>query len=380
MKRLSVLSFRELIYIFLISVVPAVLMWLPFVLRLDQLLFLPIRDPGMFNIIRNWDGPNYIVVAKTWYDTQEVAKYLILPYSAIYFTAHLPLYPATLLLLSPVFGWLYSGVASTLIFGFLLNLVFYMVARKYTKHPMLLTFVFTIFPARYLVLRGVIAPETLLVFLMLLAFWFWEVNKVLYAAIAGALAILTKVQAIFLMPAFGAVILERFIRKEKHAWRWEYLWLGIMPAALLGLCFLYFFRTGDFFAFLNAQKGNGLEMTIPFAQFNFTNPWVSTGWVEDVLIYVVFLFFLVISLKDSKERSWFWFALFYTVFILCIPQRDINRLAYPLSPIFLLQFQGFFTSKAFKWALILALPAVYLYTINFLLTNQAPVSDWSAFL
>lgn len=378
MKIRQYLTENEIIKLFFISVVPVILLWLPFMLKLDQFWFLPIEEPGMFNIIKNWDGPNYIVVAKTFYVLQEVGKYYILDYEPIYYSAHLPLYPLFILLFSSVFGWLYSGVVVNVIFGILLNILFYVTARRYTNHAMFLTFVFTVFPARFLILRGIIAPETMLVFFILAAFYFWNKNKVLYAALAGALACLTKVQAIFIFPAFVMAVWEKWRNNEKNMS--QYLWLLLIPLTIAGLCVFYFIQTGDFFAFLNAQKGNKLSMSFPFMQFNHTNPWVSTGWVEDVVFYMIGMFILIFALKDRKERAWFYFTLFYSLFLLCIPQRDINRLTFPLVPIFLLQFEQFFTSKVFKWALICALPAIYLYSLNLIMTNQAPVSDWTYFI
>jgi hypothetical protein len=378
MKFRQYLSGKEIIHLLLISLVPVFLIWLPFALKLKQFWFLPIEDPGMFNIIRNWDGPNYIVVAKTFYDLIEVGKYFILDYSAIYHTAHLPLYPVFIFLFSPIFGWLYSGVVVNLIFGVLLNILFYVTARKYTKHPMLLTFVFTVFPARFLILRGIIAPETMVVFFTLLSFYFWNKNQVLYAALAASLAFLTKVQAIFLFPAFAFAAWEKWRHDKKDTLK--YLWLLLIPLTVLGLCLFYYYRVGDFFAFLNAQKGNKLSLGLPFMQFNFSNPWVNTGYVEDIVFYIIGMFVLIFALKDTKERAWLYFTIFYSIFLLCIPQRDINRLTFPLLPIFLLQFEQFFTSKVFKWALICALPAIYLYTLNFVMTNQAPLADWTNFI
>lgn len=372
------LSEREIIQLLLISLVPVLLLWLPFMLKLTQIWYLPVEQPGMFNIIRNWDGPNYIVVAKTFYDLKEVGKYFILDYAAIYYAAHLPLYPLFITLFSPIFGWLYSGVVVNVIFGVLLNILFYVMARRYTKSPMLLTFVFMVFPARFLLLRGIIAPETVLVFFTLLSFYFWNKDKVLYTALAASLAFLTKVQVLFLFPAFALAALEKW--RETKKFNMQYLWLLLIPLTVLGLCVFYYVRVGDFFAFLNAQKGNQLSMGLPFMQFNYSNPWVSTGWVEDIVFYVFGMFILIFALKDSKHRAWFYFTIFYSLFLLCIPQRDINRLTYPLLPIFLIQFEKFFTSKVFKWALICTLPAVYFYTINLLLTNQAPVADWTNFI
>ncbi len=332
----------------------------------------------MFNIIRNWDGPNYIVVAKTFYDFDAVAKYFYIPFKPIYFTAHLPLYPAFIWLFAPVFGWLYSGVVVNMIFGVLLNILFYVIARRYTKHALFLTLVFTVFPARFLLLRGIIAPETMVLFFTLAAFYFWNKNQVLYTALAASLACLTKIQAIFLFPAFVFASWEKWRKNEGHYA--SFLWLLLIPLAVLSLCSLYYLRTGDFFAFLSAQKGNGLGMSFPFSQFNFTNQWVGTAWIEEVVFYFIGMFILIFALRDSKERSWFYFTLLYTLFLLTIPHNDIARYAYPLVPIFLFQFSEFFTSKVFKWALICALPAIYLYTLNLLVTNQAPITDWSQFM
>lgn len=378
MKLRQYLSEKEIIHLLLISLVPVLLIWLPFVLKLKQFWFLPIEDPGMFNIIRNWDGPNYIVVAKTFYDLIEVGKYFILEYKAIYYAAHLPLYPLFIYLFAPAFGWLYSGVVVNLLFGVLLNILFYVTARRYTKHAMWLTFVFTVFPARFLILRGIIAPETMVVFFTLLSFYFWNKNQVLYTALAASLAFLTKVQVVFLFPAFALAAIEK-VRHDKKDWA-KYFWLLLIPLTVIGLCIFYYYRVGDFFAFLNAQKGNKLSLGLPFMQFDFSNPWVSTGYVEDIIFYIIGMFILIFALKDTKERAWLYFTILYSLFLLCIPQRDINRLTFPLLPIFLLQFEQFFTSKVFKWALICTLPAIYLYTLNFIMTNQAPVADWTNFI
>ncbi len=385
----------ELIQVALVTFLPILLIFLPFVLHLNQLFFLPIEEPGFFNIIKNWDGPNYIVVAKTFYDTVEIPRYLINELPLEYYVAHLPLYPILILLGAPVFGWLYSGLVMNLLFGFALNILFYTIAKRYTKYPLFLTFVFTVFPARFYVVRSIIAPETVLVFLILLSIWLFDQRKMVWSSLAGMLAVLTKVQAVFLFPAFAAVLFERIVvpripalqKKMKHLidaklpeWRWSYLSLLLIPGGLLVLSLFYYWRVGDFFAFLNAQKGNELFLTFPFAHFNYTNPWALTGWLEDVVFYFVAMFVLIGSLAFTKQRSWFYFALFYTLFLVIVPQRDITRFSMQLMPLLLLHFQEFFTSRAFRIAMICAFPAIYFYAINFLLTNQAPISDWTPFL
>lgn len=385
---------KKYLLVVLITVLPILAIYLPFVLKLDQLFFLPIEQPGFFNIIRNWDGPNYIVVGKTFYDTTEIPKYLINELPLEYYVAHLPLYPITILLFAPFLGWLYSGVFVNIVFGVLLNVLFYTMSKKYTKHALFLTFLFTIFPARFYVVRTIIAPETLLVFLMLLSIWLFDMKKIWLSSIAGMLAVLTKVQAVFLFPAYAAVFAEKWLAPkipllQKRVkglatdlpfWRWSYVSLLLIPGGLIVLSLFYYVQVGDFFAFLSAQKGNSLYFTFPFAHFNYTNPWALTGWLEDVVFYFIAMFILAFSLARTKQRSWFYFTLFYALFLVIVPQRDITRFSMQVAPLFFLHYHEFFTSRPVRWAILICFPAIYFYTLNFLLTNQAPVSDWTPFL
>lgn len=380
-KKFYSLSIKEYLTIVLVSILPIFFVYIPFITGMTDFLFLQIKDPGFFNIIRNWDGPNYIVVGKTFYDTNEISKYLINDLPLEYYVAHLPLFPIAIGIFAPVFGWLYSGIIVNIVFGVCLNILFYFIAKKYTSRPLFLTFLFTVFPGRFLIVRSIIAPETMLVLFMLLSIYLWDIKKYATGAIAGSVAMLIKVQALFLFPAFLLPTLEDiFLKKKKITFEMKYVYACLIPGALLILCLFYYIRVGDFFAFLSAQEENSLFFTFPFAQFNYQNPWALTGWLEDVVFYILGMFILITSLYKSKRRTWFYFSLIYTLFLLFIPQRDITRFAFPLIPFFLLQFEKFLTSKTFEYAFYFSLPAIYFYTLNFILTNQAPIADWTPFL
>jgi hypothetical protein len=73
------------------------------------------------------------------------------------------------------------------------------------------------------------------------------------------------------------------------------------------------------------------------------------------------------------------FAIFYTILLSLIPQIDIMRLAMPLAPLLMMAFHDFFESKSFRIGLLLSVPMLYLYVLNFIMTNQAPISDWAFF-
>jgi hypothetical protein len=49
-----------------------VLMWLPFYLRLSNFWGLNFND-GLFSLWKNFDGPNYLIIAKTWYNKAAIA-------------------------------------------------------------------------------------------------------------------------------------------------------------------------------------------------------------------------------------------------------------------------------------------------------------------
>lgn len=370
---------KEVGFVFAISVLPVFAVYLPFLLGIRHFFFLDLKESGILQLVRNWDGPHYLVVAKSFYDPKIIKLVLFAPVDLKYYAAHFPLFPLFIRLFIPVFGWFYSGFVVNLLFGFLANVLFYNLAKKYTKFPLFLTFVFTVFPPRFWVVRSIISPETLMVFCILLSLWLWDNKNYFSSSLAGAAALLTKLQAGFLFPAYAAATVEQYF-KEKKLPSLKTFWIFLIPAAFVALSGIFYLRYGDFMAFFHAESGNNLYMTFPFSQYNYMNTWTGTGWLEDVVFYTVAFMTLIVTLWKRKERVWFYFALFYTIFLIFIPQRDITRFSFQLAPLFLLTFEQFFTSKAFKYGLILSLPALYFYTLNFIMTNQASVADWNHFL
>ncbi len=366
--------------VILISLLPILILYIPFIFQLKHIFFLTVHDTGFVNILRNWDGPHYIVIARTFYDIPAIEKLLFTSIPATYYPAHFPLYPLAISLVAPVLGYFHAGLAVNLLFGVLLNILFYTVAKKHTNHPLFLTLVFTLFPGRFFITRAILAPETMMVFFMLLALVLWEERKYFSSSVYGSLGMLSKVKAGFLFPAFMAERIEAYLL-HRHRVDMRALWSVMIPLTFGGLCLYYYFQTGDFFAFFNAEKGNNLFVTFPFAQFNSASVWAGTAWLEDVVFYFAGMFALLMTLAQSKtNRSWFYFVLFYSAFLVFVPQRDITRFAYPMYPLFLLTFEKFFTSKAWKYAFILLIPAIYLYTWNFILQNQAPIANLAPFL
>jgi 4-amino-4-deoxy-L-arabinose transferase-like glycosyltransferase len=332
----------------------------------------------MHYVYRHFDGPLYIVVAKTFYDTKAIGKLPIenADLTPSYFAAHLPLYPVFIKIFSPI-GYLQSQILVTIIFTILLALLFYYTVKvfKLSEHPLLLTSVMLFLP-RFLVLRSVGAPETLFMFFILLSLLFFEKEKYIWAGIVGALAVATKLPGIILFVAYLAVFTEHFIKTKKINWRGAGILL--IPLGLVGVFWVYLVQYHDFFAYFHTNYV--VPMPYPFAAFNKSAKWVGTGWLEDVMLYFFIYGFAVINLYKSKQRSFFYFTAIFFVACLFVQHKDISRYIVPIWPLVCIAYEKLFTSKKFLLIVLILLPGIYLYAWNFMTENIMPISNWAAYM
>jgi len=337
----------------------------------------------MMMVYQHYDGPWYVVVAKTFYNPEKIRELKVeTGLSEKYFAAHLPFYPVLIKVVRDIgvfreLGYLKSMVIVNLLTTVFLVLFFYSLLKKFklTKNPLLLTSVFLFLP-RFLVVRSIGAPESLFILLILLSIYFFEKSSFLLAGILGGLATITKTPGILLFGAYGLVFLERFVKEKKINWHW----IGVIfiPLFLLGLFGLYEVQYKDFFAYFNS--GDNIHLVYPFSVFNFKMPWVGTAWLEDIILYYFIYAFAVLNLKDLKYRSIFYFSLIFFLATVIVQHRDISRYSLPLWPMAVIAYEKLFTSKKFLLVLLLLLPAIFFYAWNFLGYNIMPIADWRPFL
>ena len=230
---------RPYIYIALIVLVSTFFLWLPFFLRVNQWISLPIPENNFRYIFRHFDGLLYLIAAKTFYSAAALGKVVLdIPLETRYYAAHLPLYPITLILLAPFVGFLKALVVSTVGFTILLGWLFYYLVThfKLTKHPLLLTTVLMFLP-RFVVVRAVGAPESMFLFFILLSLLTFEKKHYFWAGLAGGLAAMTKSPGLLLAPAFFLVIAERFYKTRKFDF--STAWLVLIPGGFLVVCLIY---------------------------------------------------------------------------------------------------------------------------------------------
>ena len=372
-------------YLILTSIVliSTFVLWSPFILKTTNLFGIKINEPSLLTIYKHYDGPLYVVPAKTFYNPQAIKSlHLEMTSPSKYFAAHLPLYPILIRAVKEIgvfgqLGYLKSMLSVNLLATIGLVLFFYYLLKKFklTKNPLILASVFLFLP-RFLIVRSVGAPESLFLLMILLSLFFFEKEKFWLAGLFGGLATITKTPGILLFGAYGLVFIERLFREKKFNWNW--FGIVLIPLGLLGVFGIYAVQYKDFLAYFHS--GDNIHLVFPYSVFNFQKTWVGTAWLEDILFYYFIYGLSIIYLKDSKYRSFFYFGLVFFVATLFVQHRDISRYSLPLWPLALIAFEKFFTSRRFLLIFIILLPGIFLFALNFLLYNVMPISDWAAFL
>jgi hypothetical protein len=330
-------------------------------------------------VYKHWDGVLYVVVAKTFYNIQSPLlqdSLLAIPLSPQYFAAHLPLYPFLIWLGSVVIGYLKSMVLWPVIFACLYGGAVYNFSKKLklTDHPLILAIVALFVTPRFFIVRSVGAPETIFLFFVVMSLYFFLQEKYWYAGFMGALAFLTKSPGILLFIGYSMYFAEELIKTRKIKLSW--LGISLIPLAFVGLCTLYAVQMNDFLAYFHS--GDNIHLLFPpFQVFNSKANWVGSARLEEILFIFVFYILALITVWGNRRlRPVFYTMLVFFLAIISVQHIDIARYSLPLLPFALVIFEKFFTSRKFLIALVVLLPAVYMYAWNFMLYNQAPITLW----
>lgn len=388
-------TLKHLIFIAFFTLATTSLIWLPHYLSLSNFLGLNFSN-GFNNIYRNFDGLEYIVIAKTAYFPSLVAG-VPNALSANYYAAHFPGFPMLIFLFAPFLGFLKSMLFVSLLFTVLSAWAFYFLVRDFhlTKHPLFLTIVFLVLPARWVIIRSVGTSETMFIFFVIVSLYFFlkaiRINEELKpiptqsflwgSAIAGALAQLTRPPGNLLAASFGIFILFTTFKiiKEKTLtqgirYMFSFYPLLLIPLTLLGIFYWFNIAYQDFFAYFHS--GDNIHLTLPpFAVFNKDQFWVGSIWLEDIVYTFTLGFLGGLLLIKQKLTPIAIFVLTYLVASAFVAHRDISRYTYPIAPFVIIAFERVLTSREFKIVLVILSVAIYLYSQNFIIANTAPIPN-----
>lgn len=382
---------QSFLHILLLSLLPTLLIWIPFFFRIEKVWGIPLPSEGMATIVANYDGPMFLVVAKTLYNPDLVGNFAF-PLPNEYYPAHFPLFPLLVRTFAPVFGYPYAMLLVTLVSSLLAIYFFKKFIATIVKGEDVawMTLVFALFPARWLIVRSVGSSEPLFVAGVIASVHYFRQKKYLLAGIWGAIATVTKSPGILLFASYGAIFVVRLIQhiaasslpknsNQKVFKPFTYLPLTLIPLALVGVFYFYKIQTGDFLAYFHS--GDNIHLFFPpFQIFNYSQPWVGTFWLEEVLFIYLLGALGVMRLIKKNQVTLAWFTGIFFISLIFVSHRDLLRYALPIIPFLLAGFADVITKKEFKFAFYLLLIPIYLYSLVYISQNVTPVADWAPLL
>jgi len=256
------------------------------------------------------------------------------------------------------------------------------------KKAFWLSILFLYFPARFFILRQIGAPETWFLATTLTSIFFFKKDKFWLSAIFAALSQAFKSPGVLLLVAYFIIAIHDLVKTKnlpagRHGFGQvfkKYFPYLLVPLTIFGIFYLYQLQTGNFWAYF--QSGDNFHLNpLPFLVFIGTQPWVNTIWLEDVIyIFVLSIYGVYRLLKKYKFDIVAIYSLVFLTATLFVAHRDISRYISPIYPLLLLSYQKILTKKSVKIILILMIPVILLYAINFVCGNTAPISDWTNYL
>ena len=384
-------TIKDLIFLILVTIILILTIWLPHILRLSNFYGLSFGE-GFAAIYRNFDGLEYVVIAKTFYSPVLIAN-LPQTLSANYYASHFPAYSLAMIPVAIFVGYLKSMLLVSLFFTVLSAIAFYLLVKdfKLTSQPFFLSVVFLILPARWLIVHSVGSSEPMFIFFVLTSIYYFlkfENNSsskfIWISAVAAAVAQFTRPPGILLFLAYWLYIhwkcflLPRQINITSLKDHLKYYPLILIPLVLLGVFYWFGISYGDFWAYFHS--GDNIHLIFPpFQVFNKNQFWVGEIWLEDIIFTFILGLLGGLLLLKQKLYPLAFFVLTYLAATSLVAHRDISRYALPIFPFVLIAFEKILTTKEFKIVLIIVALAIYFYAQNFLIHNTAPIANLSAF-
>lgn len=373
-----------------ISLIPTFLIWLPFFLRISTFWSIPLPKNGLETIVANYDGPLYMVVAKSFYNKSIIEHNFQFPLTTEYYTAHFPLFPLLIRFFGLVTNYPYAMLIATLLSSIAAIYFFEKLISQYAlekKDVLFLTFLFAVFPARWLIVRSTGSADPLFVAGVIASLYYFKNKKYWLAGLAGLAAQLTKSPAILLFIAYVICLITPNLRIDnstasnlltKLNLKKTYPLL-LIPFGLVVVFSIYYFTQGNFWAYF--KSGDNIHLFFPpFQIFNYSAPWVGTFWLEEIIFIYMIGAIGVYRLFSKKEYELAVFGGIFFLLTLFIAHRDLMRYTLPLVPLLYVAFADILTKKEFKMAVFVIIIPIYLFSLAFISQNVMPIANWAPFL
>ena len=371
---------RPKLLLSLITILVSLFFWGFFYLNLPVRIGFP--SSNLLSVYANYDGPNYMIIAKCGYNSDCIRSQFSLPQPLEYYPAHLPGYPLIIRIFSYIFTSTQAMLFATLLGSIFLTLSFYQLLNLFfnTKKSFCLTLIFLFFPARLFILRQIGAPETWFLGFTIASIYHFKKQKYLVSALMAALAQFFKSPGIILFAAYFFVALTEFLKTKKIIPVLnKYIYYLLVPITAIMVFSLYQLQTGDFWAYFHSGDNFHLSF-LPYTVFISNRSWINTIWLEDVIYIYLIAYFGVYKLYKKFKLDIL--AVYPALFLLAtimVAHRDISRYLAPVYPFLFIAYGKTLNSKPLKTIFILLLPAIFLYALNFIIGNTAPIADWTPY-
>jgi hypothetical protein len=292
------------------------LVWMPFVGRLD--LF-----------ARHFDGPCYMVVAKTFYRPTAVNPlpgYIVQP---AYYTIHFPVFPAGIRAFATIFGYPGGMLAATLLFAVASAAAFDLYARKVVPEvaPLVALLAFLLIPSRHTLFRALGSAEGAFALFLLLAVWAFHEERYGLAFAAAGLSAVTRINGLLVIAVLALVLLER----RRFRWAFGGAAAALVPFGALCLWFWHLYRSPFQFLAVHASK----RTPFPFAEIAEKIREGNWEGAELLVAFVVMMALGAARLWTMKLPVESLLVLSHIVLFALLRESNVVRWASPFAPFFL---------------------------------------------
>jgi hypothetical protein len=333
---------------------------------------------GLASIYRAWDGPSYVIAAKSLYVPSRAVSYNSIQSPEIradftFLPAHFPGYPLLIRTFS-FLGYYQAMIILALAGGYVTICLLYMYLRHLSvAHPLAVVLPALLLPPRWFILSHTGSSEPWFIAFVLASLYAYERGWFARSALMGAVALLFRAQGTLLGCAYFVLMgIELVETRDLRQILKKYSWYLLIPATLLAIFWFYQRQTGDFWAFFRAMALYHHLIPRLFPSFTSGVPSVETFWLEaSVFDYVIYLA-AIFRLFSLRRRPLATFGLVYYLPLIFLQHTDMSRYAVPLMPLVFIAFAEILAAPAWTWASLLTSPAIFAYATNFILNNRAP--------
>ncbi len=315
-------------------------------------VYLPFWFEDISVIVRHWDGPLYLYIAKTFYVVPPDHPFAsALP--ATYYAAEFPLYP----ILIRIMTWFTLGnypsamILATLISSMAATCLFYQLLKEWrlVKSPLWTAVLFCFVPARWLLSHSIGSSEPLFFCLIFAVFLAHRRQKHLWTFVCLSLAAICRPPGVLLVGTVGIFYLM------ERRWKLFFL-LPITLLSLIGLFAYHYVVLGDFLAsfhvhstmgFVSSATNQSSVNPYPLAIYRFYAARPNFHSTEVYLLLYVLSLIGVLALW--KQKQLFIFSLIYFVFVCFLFNYDLSRFLLPIMPFtILIAFDEIFSRRSFR--------------------------------